>query len=152
MTATYRVATDDMFGCVLAAWKTSPFTVRGNVAELLIAEIGEPRKIPGDIYWGRLSRQTINSTQKTLSNCVVNPGSVRYNEFGLIFIQLFGPRSDTQSKDKLAQQAEWMRNSLRRKNTGNGVWFRGARINELKEEEKFNRTNVIAEFSYDEIF
>ena len=152
MTATYSTATDEMFSLVVEAWKTSPFTVAGVPATLLIADIGEAQKIPGDVYWGRLSRQTIGSPQKTLSNSVVKPGSVRYNEFGLITVQLFAPRSDSKAKAKIGSQAEWMRNVLRRKSTGNCVWFRRARINELLEQEKFIRTNVVAEFNYDDIF
>lgn len=151
MTATYQTATDDMYGCITAAWKNSPFTFKGVDAELRINGIGDNHKMTGDVYWGRLSRRTVISRQATLSTCVGAPGQVRYMESGLLFVQLFGPRSDTQSPNIMAAMAQVLRNALRRKNTHNGVWFRNARINELTEEEKFNRMNVVAEFHYDEI-
>ena len=152
MTTTYRAATDVMFGSLLAAWNTSPFTIGGVPADLYIAGIGQPQKVDGASYWGRLTRQTVTASQTTLSNSVVKPGSKRYTEIRLVFIQLFGPRSESTAPDLIAQQAEALRNVFRRSNSQQEVWYRNARIRELPEEEKFYRTNVIAEFSYDEIF
>lgn len=154
MTTTYTQATADMFGLLKPVWDVQVTAALGLTvpAELRWQGNEKEQSIPGDVFWGRISRQTLESEQTSLSTCVGTLGGRRYTEFGLIFVQLFGPISDGASQAKLGKVAELMRNALRRKSTPNVVWFRRASINELPQEKRFNRLNVVAEFNYDEVF
>ncbi len=154
MTTTYTGATADMFGLLLPVWNVQVTAALGlSTPPLLRWQGNEEQEIPpGDQYWGRVSRQTLESDQSSLSTCVGTLGGRRYTELGLIFIQLFGPISDGAGQNKLGKAAEPLRNALRRKSTPNTVWFRRASINELPQEKRWNRLNVVAEFTYDEVF
>lgn len=152
MSLTYRGARDEVYGLLTAAWDANKDAIFGGYAkEIRYAGVGDPSKPDGDCYWVWLSMQSIDSEQSTLSTCVGKPGQVRYTDFGLVFAQLFGPRSDTEGPGRLPQMSEILRNTLRRKNRGGHVWFRAARIIPLSEEEKWLRENVVAEYNYDEI-
>ncbi len=150
MTTTYRAATSDMFGVILTVWPQLAAIV-GYTPEVRWQDVASDQIPDGSKVWARVSRQTIDSPQTSLSTCVGEIGKLRYTEFGLVFVQLFAPAGESQSQDLLAQVAEVIRGSLRRKSTDNAVWFRNARINEIPPENRMLRANVVAEFNYDEI-
>lgn len=152
MSVTYTEASAEMFGLLLEVWEARAATIFGQPSTLYMQDIGQQNKIPGDAYWGRVSRQTIDDEQSSLSACVGAPGSKRYEAMGLVFVQLFGPRSDTRANHTLALMAMELRNALRRGKAGGSVWYRKPRINELPVEDKYVRVNVVAEFNYDEVF
>lgn len=151
---TYVAATDALYGLVSNTWKTSVLPLLGADAELRFQGVEQHDRIPGDVFWARVSRQTIDASQSSLSACVTNIGKSRYTEYGLIFVQLFGPVADPESLYKLSRAAQILRNAFRAKEMSGQatIWFRRARINELPQEERFTRLNVVAEFEYDEIY
>jgi hypothetical protein len=98
-------------------------------------------------YWARVSQQTVIEAQTTLRN---GDCGQRYTSEGLVFVQLFLPKSDAQAMEKGRKLAIVARDVYRGKSTSGKVWFRNARINELPPEEKWYRFNIIAEYEYDE--
>lgn len=161
MTATYEKAVDEMFSLFLAAWTANTAAVVGYVPEIRWQGVkppeGQPEKPDGDKYWVRVSQQTVIEEQTSLSACVVdneNGGTLpasRFTASGLLFVQLFCPKSDARSMEFGRKLAMIARNAFRGKKTESGVWFLNVRINPLDSEELWNRFNVVAETEYDEV-
>ena len=147
----YQNANSEIFALFHVAWQASAASVVGYMPEVRWQGVQE-REIPdGSKYWARLSVQTISAKQATLSADCGKPGQKRFTAFGLVFVQLFCPKSDNQAFAKGQQLAEVARNTFRGKATASNIWFRNVRINELSPEKLWERFNIIAEFEYDEI-
>jgi hypothetical protein len=100
-------------------------------------------------FWLRISTQNVGSDQKTLSENVVLNGSKRFETFGLVFVQIFAPKRND-SLELLNKLAMLIQNGFRNR-TAN-VIIRNARIKEMPAENGCLRSNVIADFEFDEIF
>jgi len=111
---------------------------------------GLPATPPKEKHWCRISTQLVTEEQDTLSTCVADIGRRRYTAAGLVFVQMFAPATSegTTKNDLLAHVAKL---AFRGKTADGGIWFRNARVNELKPEESFFRLNVVAEFEFNEI-
>lgn len=161
MTANYEKAIDEIFSLFLLAWNANSASIVGYVPEIRWQGVrpaeGLPEKPEGDKYWVRVSTQTVIEEQTSLSACVEKdengatlPAS-RYTASGLVFIQLFCPKSDARSMEIGRKLAMIAKKAYRGKKTESGVWFLNVRINPLDDEQLWNRFNVIAETEYDEI-
>jgi hypothetical protein len=142
--------TDEMFAKLTAVWDTTEAVI-GYVPEIRWPS-NQQREIPdGAKFWARVSQQTLDEEQATLSNCMSLPGKRKYTVEGLIFVQIFGPRFEDESWTKCQKLAEIARNAYRGQTTASKIIFRNARIKELEPEQLFERFNVVVEFEYDEI-
>lgn len=151
MTTTRSEARNEINGLFLAAWNAGAGALAGYVPEIEW-QGRQPRNTPdGSKFWARVSMQTVFEEQTTLSTCEGKPGQKRYTASGLVFVQLFCPKSNTQAFEIGGKLAEVARNAFRGKSTPGKVWFRNARINELDPEELYYRFNVVTEFEYDEL-
>lgn len=150
MTTSYVNAVDEIFSLFNIAWSAEAPAIVGNGETPEIRWQGvEDENIPNfNKYWCRVSQQTVEEPQTSLAG---NDGKRRYTTSGLIFVQLFCPKSDAQAMDKGRNLATVARNAFRGKTTSGKVWFRNARINELAPEDNAYRFNIIAEYEYDEI-
>lgn len=151
MTATYPQAIDAMFAMFKTAWEAGASVIVGSVPEIRWAGVEKPDKPIVDVYWCRVSQQTVLEGQTTLKTGIAPSENRRYTSTGLLFVQLFCPMSDAQAYDKGRQLAVLARNAFRGNETTNGVWFRNARINELAPEENAYRFNIVVEYEYDDI-
>lgn len=151
----YEQARDEMFALFKTAWDANSAAVVGYVPEVRWQgkEIATPNAGKPDRtkFWARVSIQSVLEQQATLSNCVVEPGKKKYESAGLIFVQVFGPKSVDNSYELLQQLAKVARNAYRGKTTPGNVWFRNVRINTLNPEELFYRLNVVGEYEFNEI-
>jgi len=147
MTATYTEAVDAINGAFYEAWQAEAASIVGSVPEIRWQGV-EADKPPQNVFWCRVSIQTVYEEQTTLSN---DNGTKRYRTGGLVFVQIFCPTADAQAMDKGRKLAIVARNAFRGKQTANGVWFRNARINELPPEDDAYRLNVVADYEYDDI-
>ena len=111
----------------------------------------ETERPPTNKFWARVSMQTVDSQQGTLSDACGAPGQHRDNNAGLVFIQLFGPKSVGDVPEKFSKLAKLARRSMLGQTVTGDVWFRNSRINELPDEAEWIRANAVAEFEYDEI-
>ena len=143
--------TDEINALFFASWKAGSSAIVGYIPEIRWQGI-QYRDIPdGSKFWCRFSKQTVSEPQATLSNCVTSPGNKRYNNYGLVFIQIFCPKSNAKSFELGKQLAVLARNAFRGKSTDSSIWFRNVRIKELNPEELYERFNVVAEYEFDEI-
>lgn len=147
----YEGARDEMFALFNAAWLAGTAAIVGYVPEVRWQGITKETKPDESKFWARVSLQTVGGEQASLSNCAGAIGQKHYTDFGLIFVQIFAPKSGQQSQLKLSRLGMLARNVFRGVSTDHKVWFRNARINELPDELEFHRLNVVAEYEYDEL-
>lgn len=151
MSINYQQAKDEMNARFYEDWKAQSAAVVGYVPEVRWQnqELGS---IPGnDKFWCRVYISSIDENQTSLSNAVGGPNQRRYTDYGLVFVQLFGPKT-LPNADRLNNELAMLaQRAFRGKVTPGKIWFRNVRINELEPEQQFYRCNVIAEYEYDEI-
>lgn len=148
MTATYPEAIDQIYGLFNLEWNANSAAIVGYNPEIRWPGVEEDTIPPADKFWCRISQQTLDEPQTTLRNGL---GEQRYTASGLVFIQLFCPKSDTEGMDKGKKLAQVAKKAFRGKTTSGKVWFRNARIQELAPEDNAYRFNIVAEYTYDEI-
>lgn len=148
---TYEQTNDEINAAFLAEWNAHSSSIVGYTPEIRWQNV-QQRAVPdGSKFWVRVSKDTIYERQATLSTCEGIPGQRKYTANGLVFIQLFCPKSDAQAFELGQQLAMVARNAFRGKTTPGNIWFRNVRINEIQPEELYFRINIIAEFEYDEL-
>lgn len=147
MTATYDEAKDEIFSQFYTAWKAQSAAIAGYEPEAWWQNLEKPYKPPQDKFWVRVSTQSVIEEQSTFRDGVEK----RYTGSGLVFVQLFCPKTLGDADTLGGKLAEVARNAFRGKKTTGGVWFRNVRINNLEPEELFYRFNVVAEYEYDEV-
>lgn len=128
------------------AWKLNTPAIVGYIPEVRwqnVQYVGIPDSTK---FWARLTKNTVLEAQHTLS-----PGFKKWTAQGLIFVQLFCPKSVSLSFELGQQLAVVARDAFRGKSTDGCIWFRNSTITELDAEELYYRLNVVSEFTYDEL-
>lgn len=143
----YEAAIDEMFAQFRIPWEANSAAVAGYVPEVRWPGVEEIDPPDASKYWARVSQQTVDEQQTTLRN---GEFAKRYTADGLVFVQIFCPKSDAESMTTGRRLATIARNAFRGQSTSGNVWFRNARIKELEPEAKFYRFNVVTEYEYDE--
>lgn len=87
----------------------------------------------------------VGSEQKTMGPV----GSRKFERTGFAVAQIFNPIGKGLSDSYIS--ATNVNDAYEGKTSPNGVWFRNVRINEIGKEGDFFQTNVVIEFTYDEI-
>ena len=113
------------------------------------------RRNPNDLsrHWCRLTIDPVDNRQRTFrtSDPSIGDGKARYTEQGVIIVQMFFSKSAFKGNDD-RRLSVIARNIFRSRNVrGNEVWYRNADIRYLNPEESWIRSNVIAEYEFDEI-
>lgn len=118
--------------------------------EPLIIYQGVDKEVQPDStkLWLRASIQTVLESQATLSG---NDLKRRYTTYGLVFIQIFIPKTRAQDYAFGLAVANLVLKAYRGKSTENCIVFRNVRRQELPPETAWNRINVVGEYEYDEI-
>lgn len=148
MSLTYEQAYDEIHERFLAAWEGDPLS-----QDIPVLYWDTKSQIPGTgdsddnpDPWARITVQHSQGNQASLVNHL---GRQRYEQTGVVTIQIFTPLgtglSLNQKLSKIAADA------FRGKKTPGGVWFRNVRPNEVGESGAWFQTNILAEFEYDEI-
>lgn len=143
----YEEAIDEMFALFNIAWQAGTSSIVSYIPEIQWPGVEPAVKQDASKYWCRVSQRTVSEEQSCLKN---SEGVTTYTAEGNVFIQLFCPRSDSQSMQLGRKLAVVARNAFRGKTTSGKVWFRNCRIKELDPEEKYNRFNVVCDYQYDE--
>jgi hypothetical protein len=151
MTIAYPAAVDEMFKQFNDRWTAGAGAIVGYVPEVRWQDQEKNGKPDGSRYWVRVSEQQVLAPQRTLSNQVGEVGIRRYEVSGLLFVQLFAPKSVVDAPEKLRLLAVLARDSYRGKTTDGGIVFSNVRINRLPMEELYLRCNVVAEYEFDEL-
>lgn len=129
--------------------------VLGYMPEIRMPRIVYKAPIDPSVHWGRLSIQSVMSSQAAFVGYVPESDGAakrkKYEESGLVFVQLFGPKQDVEAAERQDQLAQIIRAAFRSASIPGKVWFRNARINDLDDEDEMLRLNVVAEYEYNEI-
>ena len=143
---------NEIFALFNAAWEANTAAIVGYVPEVRWQGVQERDLPESSKFWVRVSKQTVFEEQATLSTCEGKPGQKKYTASGLVFVQLFCPKSNAQAVELGQKLAKVARNAFRGKTTPGKIWFRNARINDgIPPEELYERFNVVTEFEYDEL-
>lgn len=152
---TYDAAIDEMSAQYLQAWQAGSGAIVGYVPEIRWPGVENAVKPATDKFWARFSTQGVGNPQTSLSNCVEGADDLpasRFSPYGLIFVQLFAPKSLAEGMVKGRLLAHLTKLAYQGKKTSGGIWFRNVRINELPDtEELWYRFNIVAEYEYDEV-
>lgn len=104
-----------------------------------------------DKIWLRVSRQTVTNPQTAIQNNYRGQSARRYTNYGLLFVQLFSPKTNgVYPKVEILADA-LVKKAFRGKSTEHCITFRNARMNEVAPENDWYRLNVVTEYEYDEI-
>lgn len=151
MIADYSAAVSEMQKLFKAAWLANSGAIFGYVPAIEWYGLESLGKADRSKVWVRFSTDNVFEEQATLSTCVDVPFQRRYNGSGLVFIQLFLPKSVDNAVPLGRRLAQVARNAFRGKKTEGGVTFYNTRINDVPPEELFYRFNVVSEYDYDEL-
>jgi hypothetical protein len=143
MTTNYIDAIDEMFSLFLAAWNAGSGAIVGYIPVIVWPDSKTEPEIKK--FYCKVSQQTVNEDQSALK-CQ----NKRYENNGLIFVQIFCPSSDVAAKEKGRLLAVVARDAFRGNKTSGGVVFHKTRIQELLPQNGAERFNVVSEYQYDE--
>lgn len=152
MPTSYAVARDEMFAKLLAGWTAGAASIVGYVPELKWPGEEDQNPQATEVYWGRVSLAEGETEQSGLSAGAYAPdGAVRrYTSFGLIYVQLFGPRHNADAVQKLALLSQCAQAALRGE-TPSGVVFYDASFRSMLPEAVWEGFIVKAEYEFDSI-
>lgn len=102
--------------------------------------------------WARVSIDTLDDSQDTLSTPTGIGGEKRYRAVGLLFIQFFVPQTDAQRVGALPFTGDEFRRAFNKYPRRNGLVFTRPRFDPLPTEKGFERANVVVSFEYNEIY
>lgn len=152
MTLTITQARDSMLSFFRVAWLAAQASVNVPVfwPDAIIGSrgVGNERvtePISGT-PWARVSLQHATGAQASLADQNSKKIFVRN---GVLTVQIFTPYgtglTESDSLVKVVQDA------FEGKATSEGVWFRNVRANEFGQDGEWHQTNVLVEFTYDEV-
>jgi hypothetical protein len=151
MTATLDIAVEQMQQLFKAAWDAGTSAIAGYIpaVEWYGAENATP--VDREKIWVRFSTQNLLDQQATLSTDAGLPGQRRYESSGLVFVQLFIPKTIDNGVILGRQLAQVAKNAFRGKTTSGKVQFNNVTIKDLTPEDLFYRFNIVAEYDFDEL-
>lgn len=138
--ANRTVARNEMLTVVRDAW------IAGgeDPAQLRYWDVKE--NPPGASSWARVTVQQATGEQATLSN---DDGARKFSRGGIITVQIFTPFGGGLTEaDALAKIVE---DAFEGQTTPSGIWFRNVRVNEIGQDGDRFQTNVLIDYTYDEI-
>lgn len=151
MTATYDEAVDQMYELFTTQFTANAAAIVGYVPEIRYLDDGAPGVPDRSKVWVRISPNPILRGQASLSNDVFEPGQKMYTTGGLLFIQVFFPKSYANAAAVSRKLGQMILGIFKGTSTEGCVWFRNTRVYPVAPEELFYRSNVVTEYQYDEI-
>lgn len=145
---TYPAVVDAMFAMVLADWQAGAPGIVGTIPEVRWQGDESPQAPAVGTYWLRVTEQLVIEQQTSLSG---STGQKLYTSQGLIYAQVFCPSSDPPSYTNGRFLARLCRNTFRKREPGDLVWFRNAKIVPVGLSGAWYQFNVSATYQFDEI-
>jgi len=152
MSLTITQARDGILGHLRTAWLANgatvdvlvfyPDTVVG-VKGLAGTKVAQP--VSGS-PWARVTLQHVTSGQTSLAD---NTSKKIFTRNGVLTVQVFTPYGTGLTKSDTLTKV--VQDAFEGKATLNGVWFRNVRANEIGQDGEWHQTNVLVEFTYDEV-
>lgn len=142
----------ELFGLVAEVIVGAPVEIRYQGVLFSIANAPLKPVDPSN-YWVRFSMRSVMSRQSAfvMSDEADGAEPLEYETNGLLFVQVFAPMSEVDGFAQGGLLAEEAQAIFRGAETPSGVTFRNVRINELEDDTKSFRWNVIAEYEFSEV-
>lgn len=138
MTATFEVAMDEILGVFKTAWDTTGFVaLYENIAEAIPTT---------QVSWARATLRNSTGRQATLSGA---NAAQRYRREGFLTVQIFIPIGE--GLPQAYSLSKVVTDAFQGTTTASEVWFRNIRVNEIGPDGEWFQTNVIIDFTYDEV-
>lgn len=151
MTANYSEAVDQMYELFTERFTANAAAIVGYVPEIRYLDDGKADLPDRSEVWVRISPQPVTREQASLSNDVFTKGKKMYTTGGLVFIQLFFPKSYENAAAVSRKLGQMIVEIFNGTSTAGCVWFRNTRVYPVPSEELFYRSNVVTEYQHDEI-
>jgi hypothetical protein len=145
---TYDAVVDEMFGIINDAWKADSTAVAGYIPEIRWKGAPKADPAPMDKYWARVSSQLVTDAQSSLSSF---NGTKRYRATGLLYFQLFCPRTLPDRESVGRKLAMLIHSAFRKPSISGAIEFRNNVIRELPESEDYYPINVVVNFEFDSV-
>lgn len=138
-------AKDVIYGHATAAWNAAVAGLGIVGAEARYKDDGLEEPNQG-VYWTRMSTQTVDEQQETLRNALFVR---RFVTVGLIFVQIFAPRTDNDAQANIDILSEALRDAFRDPRVDNNLEFTQAAIDDsVSPEPDWLPVTVTARFWY----
>ncbi|PCI27885.1 hypothetical protein COB55_04920 [Candidatus Wolfebacteria bacterium] len=152
MTSTYPNAIDEILDTFNVEWeKPSTAAIVGYTPQVFWPGIERPKIPPTNLYYVEVETSSVSEDQKTLSNFVDGVGKKRYNNKGMLFVNIFAPLSDSKHMELGGDLSVVAQNSLRGKTTTSCIYFTNVVILNMGHSSKFFHFRVVADYNYDDI-
>ncbi len=149
MPITYELAVREIFKPCVTNWAAfcAAHTVAGS--KLNIQGLPGFDVLDNDLFFGRISQRTISSPQRTFRTTEQK----RYRTVGALLIQVYGPMSQADSGAfyKCRKLCEALQDLYRAYPKNSVIEFLNVSIEELPNDGKRFRFNVVADYNYDEV-
>lgn len=140
-------AMSELFAAAKDIWSGLTPDTFASLPELRYQDREKDTSPPPEAAWGRVSYVTVTDRQAAF----MNGTNRKYENTGILTIQIFLPRRTTNGLYLITKSANVLQVALRRKTTPGGIWFRSVRIREMPLEEHWLRRDLIADYVYDEL-
>lgn len=147
----YPDAIDEMKGRFLQTLTAGYAAILPYMPEVRYSDL-EANGVPDQSkVWVRYTAKNIGSPQKAICADVSAPGNRRFENFGVIMIDIFVPRSDIQGNQKGPKLANMIAKGFKNQ-TENGIVFRNSTPTQKDHETSFFVYGVTCEYEFNSIF
>lgn len=143
----YPDAVDEMRLHFSSNFESLPASILDHIPEIEWDGSENPDAKNTGEFWVRFSEQQSSSTQSSFGS---NEFGKRYRNKGLIFIQIFCPKSVSMSKDTGRKIANYVKKLFQGHTDSGNVWFRDSEVRTLESEDVWYRFNVVAKYTHEE--
>lgn len=132
-------AVDEMLAIFKTVWDDTGYTAIYTDVAGSKPTVQEP--------WARVTVKHAIGGQASLSD---DTGKKVFTQLGTIFIQIFAPQGAGQVQARDLAQLLLVAYSKRKNGVGS-VWYRNQRMKEIGSDGAFDNTNVLIDFTYDDL-
>jgi hypothetical protein len=155
MALTEVQAKDEMLTMFRTAWNANSVAVITpyQVTVPAVRYHGQVNKEPppSNLYHAILYMECVSRSQKTLAIDVASIGTRRYNNIGILSLQIMCPFSDAENSDRGLRLGIVARDAFEGKTSPCGVWFRDAKVTPSLSTEVFSKHIMTVGYQFDEI-
>ncbi len=146
MSATFEEAIDIILAIFKTAWDAG--ATNPTLVDYQNVKPANNVTLPPDtnLSWARVTIQHQDGRQSSLSGAL---GVKRFDRDGLLTVQIFVPAGEGLSEAHTLSKI--VADAYEGVAGNNGIWFRNVRVNEIGPDGDWFQTNILIDFTYDEI-
>lgn len=144
-------AMDEINDVVFTAWTANIAAIVGSSSSELRFESFEKGAVPDRKFTAIVLQQIVTQDLASFSDENTLTSKRRYETKGLVFGQVFAPKSIKNAYKTGLKVGGLIRDAFRAWGSQGDVWFQNARVTKVTDDLESYRFNVIADYSYDTI-